>query len=309
MKIQEMLQIKYPFIQGGMANIAKGAFAAAVSEAGGMGLIGTGGLCAKELEEEIAIAKSLTSQKFGVNILLLHREVDRLIDIVCRENIPFVTTGAGNPEKYLEKLKNAGCKVFPLVASEALARRMESEGADGVVAEGLEAGGHIGEMTTMVLLPEVAQAVKIPVICAGGMASGKSLFAAEVLGAAGFQLGTAMLFTEECPIHENYKEKLLQARSSQSVVIGRINGYPTRMLKNNMTRKYLSIEKSTSSKEELELLTLGALRRAVYDGDVKNGSLMAGQSVGQFHEIRPVAQLMEDLYEDYIKEKEKYVVK
>lgn len=304
MKIQEILAIKYPFIQGGMANIAKGSFAAAVSEGGGMGLIGTGGLSAQELREEIQKAKSLTKKPFGVNVLLLHWEVEEVMKIICEEKIPFVTTGAGNPERYLEQLKDAGCKVFPLVASAALAKRMESEGADGVIAEGTEAGGHIGELTTMVLLPEVAAAVDIPVICAGGMASGKSLLAAEVLGAQGFQLGTAMLFTEECPIHENYKEKLVQAKSSQSVVIGRINGYSTRMLKNNLTRKYLDIEKNSSSKEELELLTLGALRRAVYDGDVKNGSLMAGQSVGQFHDILPVAQRMEELYQQYVKEKQ-----
>lgn len=308
MKLQEILGITYPFIQGGMANIAKGPFAAAVSNGGGLGMIGTGGMLAKDLKGEIQKAKSLTDRPFGVNVLLLHPQVEEMMEIICEEKVPLVTTGAGNPEKYMDRLKDHGIKVFPLVASSALARRMERMGADGVIAEGTEAGGHIGELTTMVLLPEVVSQVKIPVIAAGGIGSGAALFAAEVLGAAGAQLGTAMLFTEECPIHPNYKDKLLQAKSSQSTVIGRINGYPTRVVKNRMTRKYQQLEVDITSKDELELLTLGALRKAVYEGDVKEGSVMAGQIVGQFHEILPVAKLMEQLYQDYEREKSKYVV-
>lgn len=299
MKLNEILGTEFPIIQGGMANIATGEFAAAVSNAGGLGLIGAGGMNAETLRENIGICKALTSKPFGVNIMLMSPEVDSMAQIVAEEKVPFVTTGAGNPVKYMPLWKQAGIKVFPVVAGVALARRMEQMGADGVIAEGTESGGHIGEATTMALVPQVVRAVSIPVIAAGGICTGEQLLAAIALGACGVQIGTCLLASNECPIHPNYKEAVLKAGDNDTIVTGRISGVPVRILKNKMAREYVRREKTGAEKMELEMFTLGSLRRAVFDGDTKSGSLMAGQSAGLVRELRPVRAILEDLMQGY----------
>lgn len=299
MNLSEILGIKYPIIQGGMAHIARGRFAAAVSNAGGLGVVGLGGSSPEEFREQIKICKENTDKPFGVNLLLLHAKIDEIVDIVVEEKVGVVTTGAGNPGVFMDRLLSYGAKVIPVVADSSLAIRMEEAGAHAVIAEGCEAGGHIGNLTTMVLLPQVKESVSIPVIAAGGIATGKQLLAAEILGACGVQMGTALLATDECPIHDAYKEKVIASKSSRVVVIGKINGYQTQMIKNNMTREYTRKEKEGANLEELESLTLGALRRAVDEGDVINGSLMAGQVVGQVREQMPVAALFEKLMSEY----------
>jgi len=300
-----MLNIKYPFIQGGMAHIATGSFAAAVSNAGGLGLIGSGGMTLEELKKEIEICKSLTDKPFGVNIMLMHYQVEEISDLVCEYGIKLVTTGAGNPGKYMKKWKEHGILVFPVVSSKALAIRMERAGADGVIAEGTEAGGHVGELTTMVLMGELIDAINIPIIAAGGIGSGRQILACEALGAIGIQMGTMLLATEECPIHENYKERVLRAKSNQVTVIGRIKGHPIRQLKNEMSTEYISKEKSGLDGEQLELLVFGALRRAVKEGDMDRGSAMCGQVVDSATEIVAVQKLFSKIYSEYLEEKEK----
>jgi enoyl-[acyl-carrier protein] reductase II len=295
MSLREILNIEFPFIQGGMANIATGEFAAAVANAGVLGIIGSGGMNAAALEEHIKRAKELTDKPFGVNLMLMNPECDAMAELLVREGVQVVTTGAGSPAKYMEMWKTAGIKVIPVVAGAALARRLESQGADMVIAEGTESGGHVGESTTMALVPQVVDAVNIPVIAAGGIADSRQLLAAFALGAVGVQMGTCLLVSEECPIHENYKQALLAAKDNGTVVTGRINGSPVRILKNSMAREYLKQEKAGADKMELEKFTLGSLRRAVFDGDVQNGSLMAGQVAGQLHEIRPLRQIFEEL--------------
>ena len=250
--LHEMLGIRYPIIQGGMANIATGEFAAAVSNAGGLGLIGAGGMTPETLEENIHRCRELTRKPFGVNIMLMHPAAGEMAEIVARERIPVVTTGAGNPGKYLEMWKAAGRLVFPVVPSVALAKRLERAGADGVIAEGTESGGHVGELTTMALVPQVAQAVSIPVVAAGGIASGRQLLAAFALGAVGVQVGTCLLVAEECPIHQNYKEAVLAASDTDTIVTGRIGGTPVRILKNKMAREYVQKEKAGADRMELE---------------------------------------------------------
>ncbi len=284
MILNTLLNIKYPIIQGAMAHIATGAFAADVSNAGGLGVVSSATYTPEEFREQIRICKSKTNKPFAVNLLLLHRQIDEIVDIVLAENIKIVTTGAGNPSKYMTQFKNHNIKVIPVVSSVALAKKLAAEGAFAIIAEGAEAGGHIGDLSTMVLLPQVAQAVDIPVIAAGGIATGKQLLASKILGACGAQLGTALLATVECPIHEKYRDRIVTAGSSRVVVIGGINGYKTQVIKNNMTRQYIAAEKNGKSKEELELYTLGALGSAVREGDVINGSIMAGQVVGQVNE-------------------------
>lgn len=309
MRLNKILDIKYPFIQGGMANISNGKFAADVSNAGGLGLIGTGGMNAEDLLKEIKVAKENTDKLFGVNLLLLNPEIDKFVDIVIDEDIKFITTGAGNPGKYMERFKKKGIIVYPIVSNISLAIRMERLGADGIIVEGEEAAGHIGELSTMVLVPQVVDAVNIPVIAAGGIAGGRQIFAAEVLGAAGVQLGTSMLFTEECPIHKNYKEKLLSAKSSNITVIGRTNGYSTRVLKNKMARDYINFEKHEENKLELEKLTLGALKKAVIDGDMESGSIMAGEVVGILDKIYTIEELFEKFYGEYLEVRKGYEVR
>ena len=293
--LNEILGIKYPFIQGGMANIATGPFAAACSNAGGLGLIGTGGMNAEMLEEHIAIVRKATDKPFGVNLMLMNPDADAMAEICARENVRVVTTGAGNPGKYMEMWKEKGIFVIPVAASVSLAQRMVRAGADAVIAEGSESGGHIGDMTTMTLVPQMVAAVDVPVIAAGGIATGKQLAAAYMLGACGAQIGTVLLASDECPIHENYKQAVIDAKDNSTTVTGRSVNAPVRVIKNNMTRNYLKAEKAGATLEELEMFTLGSLRKAVFDGNTKEGSLMAGQVCGQVDSIRPVAQIFEDL--------------
>ena len=295
MKLNEFLGTEFPFIQGGMANIATGEFAAACSNAGALGLIGTGGMNAETLRSHIRTAKALTSKPFGVNIMLMNPEADAMAQVVVEEGVPVVTTGAGNPGKYIAAWKAAGIKVLPVVAAATLAVHLERAGADAIIAEGTESGGHVGEMTTMALVPQVCDAVHIPVIAAGGIADGRQLAAAYALGACGVQVGTCLLVSEECPIHENYKAALLKARDSDTIVTGRTGGAPVRVLKNRMSREYVRQEKAGADKMELEKYTLGSLRRAVFEGDTATGSLMAGQVAGMLHEIRPLRAIFEDL--------------
>ena len=295
MKLNEFLGTEFPFIQGGMANIATGEFAATCSNAGALGLIGAGGMNAETLRSHIRTAKSLTNKPFGVNIMLMNPEADAMAQVVVEEGVPVVTTGAGNPGKYMAAWKAAGIKVIPVVAAATLAVHLERTGADAVIAEGTESGGHVGEMTTMALVPQVCDAVHIPVIAAGGIADGRQLAAAYALGACGVQLGTCLLVSEECPIHENYKAALLKARDSDTIVTGRTGGAPVRVLKNRMSREYVRQEKAGADKMELEKYTLGSLRRAVFEGDTVTGSLMAGQVAGMLHEIRPLRAIFEDL--------------
>ena len=299
MKLHEILGIKYPLIQGGMANIATGEFAASVSNTGALGMIGAGGMTADMLREQIQICKQHTNMPFGVNLMLMNPDTDKMAEIVIEEQVPVVTTGAGNPGKYMKQWKDAGIKVFPVVASVGLARRMERLGADGVIAEGCESGGHVGETTTMVLVPQVADAVNIPVIAAGGIASGRQMLAVEVLGACGVQVGTCLLSTTECPIHENYKQAVRNARDTHITVMGRIAGTPVRVIKNTMVREYIAREKEGATLMELEHYTLGSLRRAVKEGDIETGSIMAGQTAAMIHDECSLSERMETLFREY----------
>lgn len=298
MRLDIRLGIKYPIIQGGMANIADGAFAAAVSNAGGLGLIATGGLSVERLEEEIEKCRSLTTKPFGVNLMLMHPQATEIADLLARKEIPVITTGAGNPSRYMDMWKAAGSLVMPVVPSASIAKRLAEKGADYIIAEGTESGGHVGEMTTMALIPQVVDAVSVPVIAAGGIADARQLLAAFCLGAAGVQVGTCLLASHECPIHENYKNAILSARDNDTIVTGRIVGTPVRILKNTMAREYVKKEREGADKTELETYTLGSLRKAVYDGDTENGSLMAGQVSGQIGEIRSIQEILADLYEE-----------
>lgn len=294
-EVTELLGIEYPIIQGGMAWVAEYHLAAAVSEAGGLGIIGASSAPADWVREQVREAKKLTDKPFGVNIMLLNPNADEVAKVIVEEGVQVVTTGAGNPEKYMKMWKAAGVKVIPVVASVAQAVRMERCGADAVVAEGCEAGGHIGESTTMVLVPQVADAVSIPVIAAGGIADGRGVAAAFMLGAKAVQVGTHFVVTEESQVHENYKERILKAKDIDTKVTGRTTGHPVRALRNQMTREYLKKEAAGASFEELELMTLGGLRKAVVEGDVTTGSVMAGQSAGMVKEKMTCAQLIQKL--------------
>ena len=295
MLLNEMLNIKYPVIQGGMANIATGEFAAAVSNAGGLGLVGAGGMNTKQLEENILKAKSLTCKPFGVNIMLMNPDAKDMCKLVIDMNVPVVTTGAGTPLDYIPKWKEAGIKVMPVTSSVLIAAKMADAGADAIIAEGCESGGHVGEMTTMALIPQMVDSVKAPIIAAGGIYDSRSLAAALCLGACGVQVGTMLLTTKECPIHDNYKNAVLKAKDNQTIVTGRIGGTPVRILKNKMALEYVKQEKAGACKEELEKYTLGSLRRAVFDGDTQTGSLMAGQVSGALKEIKTVEDALKDL--------------
>ena len=295
MKLNELLGIEFPIIQGGMANVATGAFAAAVSNAGALGLIGSGGMDADALRREIQVAKSSTHKPFGVNLMLMNPHIEDLARVVVEEGVQVVTTGAGNPGKYVPAWKAAGIKVFPVVAAPILAKRLERYGIDGIIAEGTESGGHVGEMTTMALVPQVVDAVSAPVIAAGGIADGRQMAAAYALGACGVQVGTCLLVSEECPIHPNYKQALLKAGANDTVVTGRTTGAPVRVLKNKMARQYLEMEKENMPLAEREKLTLGSLRRAVFDGDLDSGSFMSGQVAGMLHEVKPLRKIFEEM--------------
>ncbi len=299
--INEMLGTKYPIIQGGMANIALGKFAAAVSNAGGLGLIGSGGYDAARIEQEIYDARKATDKPFGVNLMLLNPDVDNIADLLVKEKIKIITTGAGTPGKYMEKWKEMGAIVIPVIASSALARRVEKQGADAVIAEGGESGGHVGDMTTMALVPQIVDSVNIPVIAAGGIADGRQFAAAMCLGAQGVQIGTCLLVSEECPVHDNYKQELIKAKDNSTTVTGRSLNAPVRIIKNQMAREYLKLESEAASREELEQITLGGLRRAVSEGDMKTGSVMAGQVCGQLKEVKPVAEIIKSIYDEGIK--------
>ena len=284
MRLDKMLGIKYPFIQGGMANIATGEFAAAVSNAGGLGLIGAGGMNTDMLRENIRKCRTLTDKPFGVNLMLMNPEADAMAELLVEENVKIVTTGAGSPAKYMEKWKSNEMMVIPVVSSAALAIRMERFGADAVVAEGTESGGHVGEMTTMTLVPKVVDSVNIPVIAAGGIADGRGMAAAFMLGAEAVQMGTRFVAAKESIVHANYKEKLIKSKDIDSEITGSSTGHPIRVIRNKMSREYLKMEKEGATLDELEQLTLGSLRKAVMDGDVVNGSLMAGQIAGMIQD-------------------------
>lgn len=303
--INKILNIKYPILQGAMANISNGSFASIVSNNGALGVIATGGMNKEKLIEEIRICKSNTTKPFGVNLMLLHPQIDEFAQIVIDEKVPVITTGAGNPSKYIENWKKAGIKVIPVVPNATLAKRVEQYGADAVIAEGNESGGHIGPMTTMTVLPEVVSVVNIPVVAAGGISTGKQMLATEILGASGFQMGTIFLATNECPIHENYKNAVIKASSNNITVTGYSLGMPVRLIKNDMSRKYLEMERRGEDKMELEKFTLGSLKKAVISGDTKNGSVMAGLVVGQVNEISTVKDTIEKLMKDYYDKWEK----
>ena len=294
-KLNEWLGIEFPFIQGGMANIATAEFAAAVSNAGALGLIGAGGMPPEVFQESIRRCRSLTDKPFGVNIMLMHPQVEQLAAIAAEEKVAVITTGAGDPSRFIPAWKESGAKVIPVVAAVALAKLVAKRGADAVIAEGTESGGHVGETTTMALVPQVVDAVDIPVIAAGGIASGRQLLAAYALGAIGAQVGTCLLVSEECPIHENYKKAVLKAKDRDTVVTGRSVDAPVRCLRNQMTNAYIAKEKEGADRMELEHFTLGGLRKAVFDGDVKTGSVMAGQVAGMLHELKPLRQIFEEM--------------
>lgn len=279
-RVTRLLGIKYPIIQGGMAWVANAELAANVSKEGGFGFIGAANAPAEWVRGEIEKARQITDKPFGVNVMLLSEHADEVAQVVAEEKVSAVSTGAGNPGKYMKMWKDAGIKVMPVVASVALAKLMERAGADMVIAEGMESGGHIGEQTTMTLVPQVVDAVDIPVVAAGGIADARGLCAAFMLGAEAVQMGTRFVVAKESTVHKQYKERVISARDIDSVVTGRSTGHPVRSLRNEMTRQYLEMEKQNVSFEELEHLTLGALRRAVVDGDVKMGTVMAGQIAG-----------------------------
>ncbi len=298
MNIEKLLGIKYPIMQGAMARIADATLAAAVSNAGGLGIIAGGGLSKEELRFQIRKCKELTSNPFGVNIMLMAPNRDELAHLLVEEGVAVVTTGAGSPEPYIAMWKEAGIKVIPVVASVKHACKMESLGVDAIVTEGTEAGGHIGSTTTLCLVPQVVDAVSIPVIAAGGIASGRAMKAVEALGATGVQIGTLFLATLECPISDSYKRALVIAKDTDTVVTGLHVGAPVRTLKNKMTDAYLKLEGEGASRDELEKFTMGSLKKAV-DGDIENGSLMSGQIVGMISEIRSVKEVIERLMNEY----------
>ena len=292
---RDVVGVKYPVIQGGMANIATGAFAAACSNAGALGMIASGGMDAEGLEKEIHICKKMTDKPFGVNLMLMNRHMPELAELVVREGVKVLTTGAGSPAAYMDMWKGAGITVIPVSSSVLLAARLVKAGADAIIAEGTEAGGHVGEMTTMTLVPQMSDALDVPVVAAGGIADKRQVNAAFALGAVGVQVGTCLLVSEECPIHDNYKQQILKARDNSTTVTGRISGTPVRLIKNRMAREYLEMEAKGADKEELERYTLGSLKKAVFEGDVTYGSLMAGQVCGQLKEIRPVEEIIQEL--------------
>lgn len=301
MKLTELTGTKYPVIQGGMANIATGEFAAAVSNAGALGLIASGAWDAVRIREEIHKCRALTDKPFGVNLMLMNPDADAIAEMLAEEKVKVITTGAGSPEKYMKIWKEAGIIVIPVVASVALAKRMVRSGADAIIAEGGESGGHVGDMTTMALLPQVKDALECPVIAAGGIADGRQMAAAAMLGADGFQIGTCLLVSEECPIHENYKQAIIKAKDNSTVVTGRSLGAPVRIIKNQMAKEYLKLEAEGVSRDELEKVTVGGLRRAVVDGDVATGSVMAGQVCGQLTAVEPIATIIERMCNDAVK--------
>lgn len=298
MTIGEMLGIEYPIFQGAMARIATHKIAGAVSEAGGLGIIGGGGMSGDELREEIRLTREITSKPFGVNIMLQMENCDELVDVVIEQKVAVVTTGAGSPARYIPALKAANIKVIPVIASVRHALKMEELGVDAVVAEGQEAGGHIGQSSSMSLLPQVVDAVNIPVLGAGGIGDGRSVAAMYALGAQGIQVGTLFLSAEECPIPDSYKEKLIQSNDTATIVTGRKAKDPVRSLANSMLVKFAELEEANAPHAELEKLTVGSLSRAVYDGDMETGSAMAGEIAGMIKNVRPAKEIITSLFEE-----------
>jgi enoyl-[acyl-carrier protein] reductase II len=300
MLVNEMLGIKYPIIQGAMTLITDGKFASTVSNAGGLGIIASGEWDKNRVREEIHIARSLTDKPFGVNLYMMSPYVEDIVDLIIEEKIPVVTTGAHSPEKYIKRFKEAGCKVFPVVASVTMAKRIERFGIDGVIAEGMESGGHVGEATTMSLLPQMVKALKVPVIAAGGIASGSQMTAALAMGASGIQIGTILLASEECDVHENYKKAILKAHDNDTTVILKNTGAPVRVLKNRLARKYLEMERNNSIDEEALKDSFDALFRGIFQGDLENGSMPLGQIAGLIDEIKPVKEILDDIIRESV---------
>lgn len=294
--ICEMLEIEYPIFQGAMARIATHKIAGAVSEAGGLGILDSGGWSANQLREEIRLTREMTKKPFGVNLMLQMPNCDELAQVVIDEGIKVVTTGAGTPKKYIPVFKEAGIKIIPVIASVRHAVKMQAAGVDAVIAEGQEAGGHIGQTSTMSLLPQIVDAIDIPVLGAGGVGDSRSLVAMYALGAQGVQVGTLFLSAEECPIPESYKQRVIAAIDTDTIVTGRKAKDPVRALKNDMLEKFYQLEMANASREELEKLTVGSLSRAVYEGDMETGSAMAGEIAGMIKDIRPAKQIIEELF-------------
>ena len=298
MTITNLLGIKYPIFQGAMAQIARYELVSAVSNAGALGILASGGVSPEELRKEIQQCKELTDKPFAVNLMLMMPNIDEIIDVVIEEGVKIVTTGAGTPRKFMPRLKEAGIKVIPVIPSVKAAVKMEELGCDAVVVEGMEAGGHVGTSTTMALLPQVTGAVNIPVIAAGGIADGRGMAAAYCLGASGVQMGTVFLASEECPVTDAYKNMIVEAVDTSTTLTGEKFGAPVRCIKNELTKRYHELEEQSSTLMKLEELTLGSLRRAVYDGDVENGSVMAGQIAGLVTEVRSVKNIIEDVMKE-----------
>lgn len=298
-RITELLNIEYPIFQGGMAWVSTYTLAAAVSNSGGLGIIAAGGADGEYVRNQIRKVRELTNKPFGVNVMLLSPFADDVIKVIIEEKVPVVTTGAGSPGKYIKDLKEIGTKIFPVVPSVALAKKMERDGVDGVIAEGTESGGHVGELTTMSLVPQVVDSVNIPVIAAGGIADGRGMLAAFALGAVGVQIGTRFVCSDECHVHENYKKAIIDAKDRDAVVTGRLLGAPVRSLKNKLTREFEKLEEQKASREEFEIFGNGALRRAVLEGDTKLGSVMAGQIAGMICDVKPCDAIIKDLIKEY----------
>ncbi len=295
-KLTEMIGIKYPLFQGGMAWVADHHIAAAVSNAGGLGIIGCGGADENWIRTQIQECRKLTDKPFGVNVMLMNPRAPQIAEVLAEEKVAVVTTGAGSAGKFIPMWKEAGIIVIPVVPSVALAKKMEKDGADAVIAEGTESGGHVGELTTMALVPQVVDAVNIPVIAAGGIADGRGVAASFMLGACGVQCGTVFCASEEVNIHQNYKDMIIKAKDRSTQVTGRSAGAPVRQIKNKLTKKFEELEKRNASFEEMESLGVGALRKAVVDGDIDNGTFMAGQIAGMINEIRPVQAIIDDMF-------------
>lgn len=291
----DLLGIKYPVIQGGMAWVSTAELAAAVSEAGGLGIIGSGAAPASWLKEQLRLARELTKKPFGVNVMLRSPYVDEVMELLVEEPVAVVTTGAGNPAKYIPGLRQVGTKVIPVVSSVALARRLERSGVDALIAEGMESGGHIGEITTMALVPQVVDAVKIPVIAAGGIYDGRGLAAALALGAVGVQVGTRFICAQECTVHPRVKEFIIKAKDRDTAVTGASTGHPVRALRNKLTKKYEELEKSGAPAEEIENLGVGSLRLAMVEGDIEYGTVMAGQVSALVNKVEPARAIVEDI--------------
>lgn len=294
-KLTELLGIQYPIIQGGMAWVSDASLAAAVSEAGGAGIIASGGRTTEWVRDEIRRAKTLTDKPFGVNVQLMAANKDEIVDVICEEKVSFVTLGAGNPVPFIPKFKAAGVKVIPVVPNAKLAKRVQDSGADALVVEGMEAGGHIGVLTTMAHMTQVVPAVDIPVIVAGGFADGRGLAAALIMGAAGVQFGTRFMIAEECSVHSNVKQKLIEAVDTDSVVTGQTSGHGVRGLKNKFTEHFLALEKQAAPQEELNQLAAGTSRLAAIDGDIENGMVQAGQSLIPLKKIEPAAAIIDTI--------------